>query len=168
MIMEKREERMLRVVQGTKVYGGAQAINSVDFDIGQGEIHGLVGENGAGKSTLCKALAGAISLSSGDILLDGQKQTFATPADALKAGIVMVYQETSLIPTMTVAQNIILGREKIHDPAARYVYRCPTAPPIDEFPCRPNGNGLDSGGSAEANGGDRARCPSSRPAHHLR
>jgi ABC-type sugar transport system ATPase subunit len=112
MIMEKREERMLRVVQGTKVYGGAQAINSVDFDIGQGEIHGLVGENGAGKSTLCKALAGAISLSSGAILLDGQKQTFATPADALKAGIVMVYQETSLIPTMTVAQNIILGREK--------------------------------------------------------
>ncbi|HEX7565380.1 MAG TPA: ATP-binding cassette domain-containing protein, partial [Bradyrhizobium sp.] len=110
--MEKREERMLRVVQGTKVYGGAQAINSVDFDIGQGEIHGLVGENGAGKSTLCKALAGAISLSSGEILLDGQKQTFATPADALKAGIVMVYQETSLIPTMTVAQNIILGREK--------------------------------------------------------
>ena len=79
---------------------------------GSGEIHGLVGENGAGKSTLCKALAGAISLSSGEILLDGQKQTFATPADALKSGIVMVYQETSLIPTMTVAQNIILGREK--------------------------------------------------------
>jgi ABC-type sugar transport system ATPase subunit len=112
MIMENREEPMLRVVQGTKVYGGAQAINSVDFDIRQGEIHGLVGENGAGKSTLCKALAGAISLSSGEILLDGRKQTFATPADALQSGIVMVYQETSLIPTMTVAQNIILGREK--------------------------------------------------------
>jgi ABC-type sugar transport system ATPase subunit len=112
MIMENREEPMLRVMHGTKVYGGAQAINNVDFDIGRGEIHGLVGENGAGKSTLCKALAGAISLSSGDILLDGQKQIFATPADALKSGIVMVYQETSLIPTMTVAQNIILGREK--------------------------------------------------------
>ena len=103
---------MLRVVKGTKIYGGAQAISGVDFDIGRGEIHGLVGENGAGKSTLCKALAGAISLSSGDILLDGGKQSFATPADALGAGIVMVYQETSLIPTMTVAQNIILGREK--------------------------------------------------------
>ncbi|MBZ9988991.1 sugar ABC transporter ATP-binding protein [Mesorhizobium sp. BH1-1-5] len=110
--MENREEPMLRVVKGTKVYGGAQAISGVDFDIGRGEIHGLVGENGAGKSTLCKALAGAISLSSGDILFDGQKQSFATPADALRAGIVMVYQETSLIPTMTVAQNIILGREK--------------------------------------------------------
>ncbi|WP_137931555.1 sugar ABC transporter ATP-binding protein [Mesorhizobium comanense] len=112
MTTQNREEPMLRVVNGTKVYGGAQAISGVDFDIGRGEIHGLVGENGAGKSTLCKALAGAISLSSGDILLDGQKQSFATPADALRAGIVMVYQETSLIPTMTVAQNIILGREK--------------------------------------------------------
>ncbi|MGO4835323.1 ATP-binding cassette domain-containing protein, partial [Rhizobiaceae sp. 2RAB30] len=102
MTTESREEPMLGVVKGTKVYGGAQAINGVDFDIGRGEIHGLVGENGAGKSTLCKALAGAISLSSGDILLDGEKQSFATPADALRAGIVMVYQETSLIPTMTV------------------------------------------------------------------
>lgn len=103
---------LVQVVKGTKVFGGAQAITAVDFDVRRGEIHGLVGENGAGKSTLCKALAGAISLSSGDILLDGRKQSFATPADALKAGVVMVYQETSLIPTMTVAQNIILGREK--------------------------------------------------------
>ncbi|MCZ8546516.1 sugar ABC transporter ATP-binding protein [Mesorhizobium qingshengii] len=112
MTTERHEEPMLRVVKGTKVYGGARAITDVDFDIGRGEIHGLVGENGAGKSTLCKALAGAITLSSGEILLDEQRQVFATPADALKAGIVMVYQETSLIPTMTVAQNIILGREK--------------------------------------------------------
>ncbi len=105
-------EPMLRVVKGTKIYQGAQAISAVDFDISRGEIHGLVGENGAGKSTLCKALAGAISLTSGDIYVDGEKRVFATPAAALDAGIVMVYQETSLIPTMTVAQNIVLGREK--------------------------------------------------------
>ena len=104
-------EPMLSVVGGTKVYQGAQAIKNVDFDIKPGEIHGLVGENGAGKSTLCKALAGAISLSAGEITLDGKSQVFTSPADALKAGIVMVYQETSLIPTMTVGQNIILGRE---------------------------------------------------------
>jgi ABC-type sugar transport system ATPase subunit len=105
-------EPMLRVVKGTKIYQGAHAISSVDFDVDHGEIHGLVGENGAGKSTLCKALAGAISLTSGDIFLEGRNQVFTTPADALRAGIVMVYQETSLIPTMTVAQNIILGQEK--------------------------------------------------------
>jgi ABC-type sugar transport system ATPase subunit len=108
---ERISKPMLSVVGGTKVYQGAQAIKNVDFDIKSGEIHGLVGENGAGKSTLCKALAGAISLSAGEIILDEKSQVFASPADALNAGIVMVYQETSLIPTMTVAQNIILGRE---------------------------------------------------------
>ncbi len=101
----------LRVAAGSKVYQGAHAIKDVDFSIAPGEIHGLVGENGAGKSTLCKALAGAITLTSGEIYLDGQKRVFETPADALDAGIVMVYQETSLIPTMTVAQNVVLGRE---------------------------------------------------------
>ena len=112
MTAEQTGEPMLRVVKGTKIYHGAQAISAVDFDISRGEIHGLVGENGAGKSTLCKALAGAISLTSGDIYVDGEKRVFATPAAALDAGIVMVYQETSLIPTMTVAQNIVLGRER--------------------------------------------------------
>lgn len=112
MTVPRDGDPMLRVVKGSKIYGGAQAISGVDFDISRGEIHGLVGENGAGKSTLCKALAGAIVLTSGDIFVDGEKRVFATPAAALDAGIVMVYQETSLIPTMTVAQNIILGREK--------------------------------------------------------
>jgi ABC-type sugar transport system ATPase subunit len=102
---------LLNVIAGSKVYGGSYAIRDIDFDINPGEIHGLVGENGAGKSTLCKALAGAITLTSGEILLEGQPRVFHTPADALKAGIVMVYQETSLIPTMTVAQNIVLGQE---------------------------------------------------------
>jgi ABC-type sugar transport system ATPase subunit len=104
-------EPLLRVIKGSKVYGGAHALQDVDFDIARGEIHGLVGENGAGKSTLCKAFAGAITLTSGELLLDGVPQTFHTPADALKAGVIMVYQETSLIPTMTVAQNILLGQE---------------------------------------------------------
>ena len=104
-------EQLLSVIKGSKVYGGAHALHDVDFDIKPGEIHGLVGENGAGKSTLCKALAGAITLTSGELLLEGVPQAFHTPADALKAGVIMVYQETSLIPTMTVAQNILLGQE---------------------------------------------------------
>ena len=107
-----RPELLLRVIGGTKIYQGSKALNDVDFDVYLGEVHGLVGENGAGKSTLCKALAGAISLTSGKIFLDGEEQNFKTPADALAAGIVMVYQETSLIPTMTVAQNIFLGKAK--------------------------------------------------------
>ena len=112
MTSAPRSELLLRVTGGTKIYQGSKALNGVDFDVYRGEVHGLVGENGAGKSTLCKALAGAISLTSGTIFLDGKERNFKTPANALDAGIVMVYQETSLIPTMTVAQNIFLGKAK--------------------------------------------------------
>lgn len=99
--------------QGSKQYGGVHAIQSIDFTIHAGEIHALVGENGAGKSTLCKAIAGAISLSSGECRVDGETVRFKNPGDALKVGIGMIYQETSLVPTMTVAQNLILGNEKM-------------------------------------------------------
>ena len=77
------------------------------------EVHALVGENGAGKSTLCKAIAGAIKLTSGEYYVDGKPVNFERPRDALAAGICMVYQETSLVPTMTAAQNIELGNEKL-------------------------------------------------------
>jgi simple sugar transport system ATP-binding protein/ribose transport system ATP-binding protein len=105
-------EPVLRVERGNKVYGGVHAIDGVDFDLRPGEIHALLGENGAGKSTLCKAIAGAIELTSGDYYLGGEKVSFASPGEALKAGVAMVYQETSLVPSMTVAQNLELGMEK--------------------------------------------------------
>ncbi|MGY3483319.1 ABC-type sugar transport system ATPase subunit [Bradyrhizobium sp. USDA 4011] len=106
-------EPVLRISNGSKVYGGVHAIEGVNFDLYPGEVHALVGENGAGKSTLCKAIAGAINLTSGDYLLDGKPANFEQPRDALDAGICMVYQETSLVPTMTAAQNIELGNEKL-------------------------------------------------------
>ena len=106
-------EPVLRVVKGSKIYGGVHAIEAVDFDLYHGEVHAVVGENGAGKSTLCKAIAGAIRLTSGDYFVDGRPVNFEQPRDALKAGICMVYQETSLVPTMTAAQNIELGNEKL-------------------------------------------------------
>lgn len=102
----------ISVRKATKLYEGTAAIESIDFDVYPGEVHALVGENGAGKSTLCKAIAGAVSLTSGEIRLDGELCEFKTPADALRRGIAMVYQEDSLVPTMTVAQNVQLGREK--------------------------------------------------------
>jgi ABC-type sugar transport system ATPase subunit len=106
-------EPVLRITGGSKIYGGVHAIEGVDFDLYPGEVHALVGENGAGKSTLCKAIAGAIQLTSGEFVLDGKPAKFDQPRDALKAGICMVYQETSLVPTMTAAQNIELGNEKL-------------------------------------------------------
>jgi ABC-type sugar transport system ATPase subunit len=106
-------EPVLKVVNGSKIYGGVHAIEGVSFDLYPGEVHALVGENGAGKSTLCKAIAGAIRLNAGEIYVDGKPADFEQPRDALASGICMVYQETSLVPTMTAAQNIELGNEKL-------------------------------------------------------
>src|SRR6185312_7030038 len=103
---------LLRIIAGSKTYGGIHAIDSVNFDLLPGEIHAVLGENGAGKSTLCKAISGAIELSSGDYFLGEKKVSFASPGEALKNGVAMVYQETSLVPSMTVAQNLELGMER--------------------------------------------------------
>jgi ABC-type sugar transport system ATPase subunit len=81
------DETILRIVRGTKTYGGVHALDRVDFDLRPGEIHAVLGENGAGKSTLCKAIAGAIEFSSGKYFLNGQPVSFASPGEALKAGV---------------------------------------------------------------------------------
>jgi simple sugar transport system ATP-binding protein len=96
----------------TKAYRGIPAVKDVDFALEKGEIHALLGENGAGKSTLTKIMAGVVDATSGTMIYRGDKVQFATPHQALQAGIAMVFQETSLVPSMTVAQNIYLGEEK--------------------------------------------------------
>lgn len=96
----------------TKEYRGVAAVKNVFFDLRAGEIHALLGENGAGKSTLTKIIAGVTTASSGQMLLDGREVSFTTPIEALASGIAMVFQETSLVPSMTVAQNLFLGEEK--------------------------------------------------------
>ncbi len=97
----------------SKDFRGVLAISNVDFEIRPGEIHAILGENGAGKSTLMKVLAGVYQPSSGEMLLDGQPATLNSPSDALNRGIAMVFQETNLVPSMSVAQNIYLGDEKL-------------------------------------------------------
>lgn len=104
---------LLEVRQGTKTYGGLHAISGVDFKLRAGEVHALLGENGAGKSTLCKVISGAVDLDQGQMLLNGESREYTAPAQALRDGIAMVYQETSLVPTMTVAQNLKLGDEAL-------------------------------------------------------
>ncbi|MFC5738803.1 sugar ABC transporter ATP-binding protein [Sinirhodobacter huangdaonensis] len=114
MTEANRTEQAIVALRGaTKVYGGVHALDGVDFDVRPGEIHALLGENGAGKSTLSKILSGAVQLSSGSYLIDGKPVDFTAPGDALAAGVAMVYQETSLVPSMTVAQNMQLGMEKL-------------------------------------------------------
>src|ERR1041384_2943003 len=90
----------------SKRYGGAIALESVDFDLRPGEVHGLIGENGAGKSTMMKLFSGVYDDYSGELLLDGQPARFSSPADAQARGIGMVYQELSTFPHLTVAENL--------------------------------------------------------------
>jgi ribose transport system ATP-binding protein len=94
-----------------KRYGGVVALDGAAFTLERGEIHALIGANGCGKSTLCKIIAGAVSADAGELLLDERPVAFAGPADAVAAGIDLFYQELSLIPAMTVAENIYLGSE---------------------------------------------------------
>jgi simple sugar transport system ATP-binding protein len=95
----------------TKTYHGAPAIHDIDFTLRQSEIHAILGENGAGKSTLTKVMAGVIQATSGRMFHRGREARFTSPSEALAAGIAMVFQETSLVPSMTVAQNLYLGTE---------------------------------------------------------
>ena len=103
-----KNETILSVKQLTKAYGSVTVLDHVDIDFRRGEIHALLGENGAGKSTLCKAIAGAISPSEGEITIDGKTVTKYNPIAAKQAGIGMVYQEFNLIPEMTVFENMFV------------------------------------------------------------
>jgi simple sugar transport system ATP-binding protein len=96
----------------SKEYHGVPVLDDISLDLYPGEIHALLGENGAGKSTLSKIIAGVVSPTRGDMTFDGKPVSFSGPLQALEAGIAMVFQETSLIPSLTVAQNLYLGSEK--------------------------------------------------------
>src|SRR4029453_366581 len=92
-------------------FPGVKALDGVDFRMFPGEVHSLMGENGAGKSTLIKALTGVYGIDAGTITLAGDEVSFTGPAQAQSAGISTVYQEVNLLPNLSVAENIMLGRE---------------------------------------------------------
>ncbi|QNE21971.1 sugar ABC transporter ATP-binding protein [Kribbella qitaiheensis] len=92
-------------------FPGVKALQGVDFRLLPGEVHALMGENGAGKSTLIKALTGVYAIDDGTVSVAGREQQFASPADSQAAGISTVYQEVNLCPNLTVAENMLLGRE---------------------------------------------------------
>src|SRR5262245_63262707 len=93
----------------TKQFGATLALDGVDFDVRYGEIHAVVGENGAGKSTLIRILGGVHRPDRGSIRVDGAERHFASPRDAIAAGIVTIPQELRLVPALSIAENIALG-----------------------------------------------------------
>ena len=94
-----------------KTFGATVALDNVDFAVSAGEIHALIGENGAGKSTLMKVLSGALQPDAGEMTVDGSPFAPANPLQARQQGVVMIYQELSLAPHLTVVENVLLGME---------------------------------------------------------
>lgn len=103
---------LLKVTDLAKSFSGVWALSNVQLTVGTGEIHALLGENGAGKSTLLKALAGAQPQTRGDIWFNGETLPVEdSPVERQNKGIITIYQEFNLLPNMTVAENMFLGRE---------------------------------------------------------
>ncbi|MEU5951613.1 sugar ABC transporter ATP-binding protein [Streptomyces sp. NPDC047525] len=102
---------VLSVSRLTKTFPGVRALDAVDFTARSGEVHALIGENGAGKSTLIKVLTGVYAPDTGDLIYNNHQVAFATPLEAQHAGISTIYQEVNLVPLMSVARNLFLGRE---------------------------------------------------------
>ena len=101
----------IRMVRVSKSFLGTHAVREVDLDVNGGEVHAIVGENGAGKSTLMRVLAGSYSDYSGDIYVNGAPERIETPRRARELGFALVHQELSLVPELSVAENMFLGRE---------------------------------------------------------
>ncbi|MET7479478.1 sugar ABC transporter ATP-binding protein [Streptomyces sp. NPDC005648] len=108
--MSDRDE-LLRIEGIRKTFPGVVALDGVDFDLRRGEVHVLLGENGAGKSTLIKMLSGAYHPDEGRVLVDGEEAHIRDTQDAERLGIATIYQEFNLVPDLTVAENIFLGRQ---------------------------------------------------------
>ncbi len=104
----------------SKHFPGVQALDGVSFKLKKGQVFAIVGENGAGKSTLIKILSGSYINDTGEIIFEGKKTSIRNPFDAMQLGINTIYQETSLVPEITVAENIFLGRQPMRGGKLRW------------------------------------------------
>ena len=100
----------LEAIEATKIYGKTTVLQNASMNVSKGEIHGLVGRNGAGKSTLVGGITGLVTLDHGHVIFDGVKLEPGNPEFALKAGIALVPQQMSSFPTLSVGENLLVGR----------------------------------------------------------
>ena len=117
----KESNTILSVCGIDKSFQGVHALKNVQFELKSGEVHALIGENGAGKSTLMKILLGIYQADKGEIIYKGKSVNFKNPNDALSNFISMIHQEISLVPTLSVSENIWLGRERQFCDASLYI-----------------------------------------------
>ena len=108
---------LVRMEHIDKFYGRIQALTDVSLSVRHNEILGLLGDNGAGKSTLIKVLSGAVPKTSGDIYIKDRKVEFQSTTDAINNGIETIYQDSALVPQLSIARNLFLGREPLKSPS---------------------------------------------------
>ena len=104
-------EEILKISNLSKSFGKVEVLKDLSFGINKGEVHAILGANGAGKSTLMKIIGGVQKQTAGKLYYKGEEASFNSPSEAQKKGINIIYQELSLIPTMTAVENLFLGRE---------------------------------------------------------
>ncbi|CAN7571189.1 ATP-binding cassette domain-containing protein [Rhizobium sp. LjRoot254] len=109
-------EELVRMDNINKYYGHVHALREVSLKVDRGEVVGLLGDNGAGKSTLIKVLSGAVPVTSGDIYIKGRKVEMHSTTDSIANGIETIYQDSALVPQLSIARNLFLGREPIKGP----------------------------------------------------
>ncbi|MGI4958979.1 MAG: ATP-binding cassette domain-containing protein, partial [Janthinobacterium lividum] len=124
---------VMRIRDLAKSFGPVHALRQVSLDLHAGQVHTLLGENGAGKSTLIKIMGGVVQPTAGSMELDGQAFAPTMPTEAMQAGVSIIFQELSLSPNLSVAENIFAGREpsrfgflqtrRLHDAAASLIDR---------------------------------------------
>lgn len=114
--MTMATDELVRMEQINKYFGRVQALNNVDFTVRKNEIVGLLGDNGAGKSTLIKILSGALTADSGSIIMHGKPVKMRNTTDAIAHGIETIYQDSALVPQLSIARNLFLGREPVKPP----------------------------------------------------
>jgi simple sugar transport system ATP-binding protein len=107
---------LIRMEHISKFFGRVQALNDVTLSVRENEIVGLLGDNGAGKSTLIKILSGALTADTGDIYMRGNRVEIRNTTDAIRHGIETIYQDSALVPQLSIARNLFLGREPIKEP----------------------------------------------------
>ena len=108
----------------TKSYGAVRALADGNLELRSGEVRALMGENGAGKSTLVKVLGGVVRRDAGDMLVDGEPVGFHSPHDARDAGLAVIYQEPTLFPDLSVAENVVMGYHPLGSSGASTAAPC--------------------------------------------
>jgi ribose transport system ATP-binding protein len=110
MVVGSPPQALLSINNVSKAFPGVKALDGVSLDVYGGVVHGIVGENGAGKSTLMKILSGVYEKDSGEIVFEGKSIEKTTPLESMQMGLAIIYQELNLVNTMTVGENVFLGR----------------------------------------------------------